>query len=203
VAQKVWGRVVVLLLLIIVVAAGGVVWFDYLNVIDAKTVLAPVYRLLKLDARSQPATTEGAPLSIDAERLAVRLEALQLQSLEMDKQQQEISGRRGEIEQMAAELEERQKSLDERERAMNAQNELDAARNRNIDQNARYLNGMPPADAVAIIATMDDQDAIDVFRKLEEIAAAEGTNSIVSYWISLLPDRQRAASLLRKMANQP
>jgi flagellar protein FlbB len=62
---------------------------------------------------------------------------------------------------------------------------------------------MPPQDAVAIVASMDDQDAIDVFRKLEEIAAAEGSASIVSYWLSILPDRQRAAELLRKMSARP
>jgi flagellar protein FlbB len=103
---------------------------------------------------------------------------------------------------MAAELEERQKNLDERERTMNALAEDSAARERNIDQNARYLNGMPPADAVAIITEMDDQDAIDLFRKLEEIAAASGSASTVSYWLSLLPDRQRAATLFRKMSER-
>jgi flagellar protein FlbB len=33
------GRVFVLLLLVAILAAGGIVWFDYLNVIDVKSVL--------------------------------------------------------------------------------------------------------------------------------------------------------------------
>jgi flagellar protein FlbB len=49
---------------------------------------------------------------------------------------------------------------------------------------------------------MDDQDAIDVFRKTEEIAQAEGTSSIVSYWLSLMPS-ERAAELQRKRAGRP
>jgi flagellar protein FlbB len=61
---------------------------------------------------------------------------------------------------------------------------------------------MPPANAVEIINRMDDQDAIDVLRKTEEIAQAEGSASIVSYWLSLMPP-ERAAELQRKMAARP
>jgi flagellar protein FlbB len=61
---------------------------------------------------------------------------------------------------------------------------------------------MPPERAVGIIAAMDDQLVIDVFRKTEEIAQAEGTTSIVSYWMSLMPP-DRAAELQRKMAARP
>jgi flagellar protein FlbB len=192
----------VLLLLIIVLAGGGLVWFDYLNVIDAKEILAPVYRLMGLETRSAPEQGEEEYLSLDAERLAVRLEALELRNMELDQQEDDILARRGEIEQMAQELEERQKALDERENSFNAMTQDAEIRIRNVEQNARYLTGMPPERAVGIIAAMNDQDAIDVFRKTEEIAQAEGTTSIVSYWLSLLPP-ERAAELQRKMAGRP
>jgi flagellar protein FlbB len=107
-----------------------------------------------------------------------------------------------EIEQMAQELEERQKALDERENSINAMTEDADIRTRNIEQNARYLTSMPPDNAVAIIAAMSDQDAIDVFRKTEEIALAEGAASLVSVWLSRLP-ADRAAELQRKMAGRP
>jgi flagellar protein FlbB len=61
---------------------------------------------------------------------------------------------------------------------------------------------MPPQNAVGIIAKLDDQDAIDVLRKTEEIAKAEGTVSIVSFWFSLM-EPGRAAELQRKMASRP
>ncbi|MDR2028327.1 MAG: flagellar protein FlbB [Treponema sp.] len=199
---RILGRVIVLLLLIIVLAGGGLVWFDYLNVIDAKEILAPVYRLMGLETRSAPEQGEEEYLSLDAERLAVRLEALELRNMELDQQEDDILARRGEIEQMAQELEERQKALDERENSFNAMTQDAEIRIRNVEQNARYLTGMPPERAVGIIAAMNDQDAIDVFRKTEEIAQAEGTTSIVSYWLSLLPP-ERAAELQRKMAGRP
>jgi flagellar protein FlbB len=49
---------------------------------------------------------------------------------------------------------------------------------------------------------MDDQDVIDALRKTEEIAQAEGTTSIVSYWLSLMPP-ERAAEIQRKMVSRP
>jgi flagellar protein FlbB len=196
------GRVIVLLLLIVVMVAGGIVWFDYLNVIDAKTVLAPLYRFIGREGRSQPKTTEAELLNLDAERLAIRLEALELQKMEIDTRQKDMDSRYGEIEQMAQELEERQKALDDRENSLRAQAADAENKDRNIEQNARLLNGMPPERAVGIMTAMDDQDVIDVLRKTEDIARAEGTSSIVSYWLSLM-EPKRAAELQRKMAGRP
>jgi flagellar protein FlbB len=193
------------LLLIVVLAGGGLVWFDYLNIIDAKSILAPIYSHLPIigrPGRTQPETQEDEFLNLDAERLAVRLEALELRNMEMDTRQQDLDARYGEIEQMAQELEERQKALDERENSFNALTGEAENKSRNVEQNARYLTGMLPERAVGIITAMDDQDAIDVFRKTEEIAQAEGTASIVSYWLSLMPP-ERAAELQRKMAGRP
>ena len=196
------GRVIVLLLLIAVMAGGGLVWFDYLNVIDAKTVLSPLYRFIGREGRSQPKATPDELLNLDAERLAMRLEALELRNMEMDTRARDLETRSSSIEQMSQELEDRQKALDDRENSLKAQAADAENKDRNVEQYARYLNGMPPENAVGIISAMDDQNAIDVLRKTEEIAQAEGTASIVSYWLSLM-DPQRAAELQRKMAGRP
>ena len=60
------GRVIVLLLLVLVHVAGGIVWFDYLNVIDAKTVLAPLYSLIGREGRRQPTAVTEEFLNLDA-----------------------------------------------------------------------------------------------------------------------------------------
>ncbi|MDR1446140.1 MAG: flagellar protein FlbB [Treponema sp.] len=188
-------------------AGGGLVWFDYLGIIDVKTVIAPVYRLIGREGRSQPRPADTELLNLDAERLSVRLEALELRDMELNNREAELTGRFNEIEQMAQELEERQKALDDRENSINAGVEETDNKERNVEQNARYLTGMPPERAVGIISAMDDQDIIDVFRKTEEIARAEGTTSIVSYWLSLMAETTegaaRAAELQRKMAGRP
>jgi flagellar protein FlbB len=201
------GRVIVLLLLVAVLAAGGIVWFDYLNVIDAKAVLSPLSRYIGLQERSQPKTMPEQDLNLDAERLAVRLEALDLLKMEVNIREKDLDSRYGEIEQMAQELEERQKALDERENSLKAQAEDAENKDRNIEENARILNGMEPKRAVGIILKMDDQDVIDVLRKTEELARAAGTASIVPYWFQLMADMEggaaRAAELQRKMARRP
>jgi flagellar protein FlbB len=199
------GRAIVILFLIAILSAAGIVWFDYLNVIDAKSVLAPVYEYIPFApgaGRIQPKTQPDEILDLNAERLAIRLEAIELLSMEMNTKQQSLENRYGEIEQMAQELEERQKALDEQENSLRAKAQDAENKSRNVEQNARYLTGMPPQNAVGIIAALDDQDAIDVLRKTEEIAQTEGTVSIVSFWFSLM-DPVRAAELQRKMAGRP
>jgi flagellar protein FlbB len=199
------GKAIVLLLLIIILSVGGIIWFDYLNLIDAKSVLAPFYKYFPFipgAGRTQPKIGEDEILDLNNERLAVRLEAIELLRMEIDTQKRDNDNRYGEIVQMAQELEERQNALDERENSLRAQL-LDAEnKDRNVEQIARYLTGMPPQNAVSIIAKLDDQYAIDVLRKTEEIARAEGTTSVVAYWFSLM-DPVRAAELQRKMADRP
>ena len=200
--KSVLGRVILLLILIFILAAGGIFWFDYLNVIDAKTSLAPLYNLLGREGRTQPPVPAGGILNLNDERFAILTEAMDLRHMELDRQEADIRNRLGQIEQMAQELEERQKALEDQEKSfMAARREADI-RDRNVEQNARNLVNMPPERAVGILAAMDDQDVIDVLRKTEEIAVAEGRASIVPYWLSLL-NPARAAELNRKMAARP
>jgi flagellar protein FlbB len=199
------GRTILLLLLIIILSVGGIIWFDFLNVIDAKSVLAPIYGFIPFvpgEGRTQPRIGQDDLINLDAERLIIRLEALQLRDMEMDTQQREMDNRFGEIVQMAQELEQRQNALEDLEKSLRVQAEDAENKDRNVEQNARYLTGMPPQNAVNILASLDDQDAIDVIRKTEEIARAEGTTSIVAFWFSLM-EPTRAAELQRKMAGRP
>jgi flagellar protein FlbB len=201
------GRVIVLLLLVAVLAAGSIIWFDYLNVIDAKTVLAPLYRFIGREGRSQPKSTPEEFLNLDAERLAMRLEALDLERMELETIRRELDASRGETEQMAQELEERQKALDERENSIKAWLADVENKERNIEAVARNLANMQPQGAVGIMSVMDDQDVIDVLRKHEELAQAAGTASLVPFWLQLMaatPEgATRAAELQRKMVNRP
>ena len=210
---RILGRTIVLIFLILILAGGGILWFDYLNVIDAKTVLGPVYNVLrgvpfigrivpKGEGRTQPVKVDDGNLNLDAERLAVRLEALELRNMELDKQELDLQNRRGQIEQMAQELEERQKALDDRENSFNALLSDAEIKDRTVERNAINLINMPPERAVGILSAMDDQDVIDVLRKTDQLAQAGGSMSIVPYWLSLM-DSRRAAEISRKMVGRP
>jgi len=201
------GRVIVLLLLVAVLAAGGIIWFDYLNVIDAKTVLAPLYRYIGREGRNQPEVTPEEWRNLDADRLMARLEALELERMEMEKKRQEQDKSRAEIEEMAQELEEQRKAVEEQANSLRAQKADADNRGKNIEANARILMNMEPNAAVGIMSAMDDQDVIDALRKTEELAQAAGTASLVPYWFQLMartPEgAARAAELQRKMAGRP
>ncbi|MCL2609323.1 MAG: flagellar protein FlbB [Treponema sp.] len=196
------GKILALLLLILVLVVGGIFWFDYLNVIDAKTLLAPVYRLAGLQPRAQSLLAGDEPLSLDAERYRTLLSALDLRRAELDTREQDIDLRMIQVEQMVQEIEARQRMLDDRENSLRALAADAENRDKNVEQNARYLSGMPPANAVGIIAGLPDQLVIDVFRMTERIAREEGALSLVSVWLSLM-DPARAADIQRRMAASP
>jgi flagellar protein FlbB len=206
---RILGRIIVLVFLILIITGGGLLWFDYLNVIDAKNFSGPVidfFRSVPLlgrlvpsgESRTQPLFSNDGDLNLDAERFAVRMEAMELRNMEIDRQEQEIQSRMGQIEQMAQELEERQKALDERENSFNALLSDAEIKDRTVERNAINLTSMPPERAVGILAAMDDQDVIDVLRKTDELAQAGGSQSIVPYWLNLM-DSRRAAEISRKM----
>jgi len=212
-SSRILGRIIVLLFLIMILLGAGILWFDYLNLIDAKTFMGPIFDKLRgvplinriiPPGESRKQLPEGADslLNLDAERFAVRLEALELRNMELDKMEQDIQFRKSQIEQMAQELEERQKSQDERENSFNALLSDAEIKDRTVERNAINLINMPPERAVGILAAMDDQDVIDVLRKTDQLAEASGSASIVPYWLSLM-DSKRAAEISRKMVSRP
>ncbi len=199
------GKTIVLLILVVILILGGLLWFDYLGVINAKSMFAPFYRMIGKEPQTTVIKTTSAELlqtDLDEERLAKRLEELSLRSEELDKRELDIQALEAENTQIAQELEERRISQEEREKTFNNIQKMYDDRNVNIRKNAENLNGMAPANAVAILNEMDDQDIIDTLRMVDQIAAEEGTSSMVSYWLSLMP-ANRVAELQRKMANKP
>ncbi len=200
--RRVFGRVIVMLILIVALAIGGLFWFDYLGVVDVKSVFAPALRLVGLRTRSGNALPADSPTLLDDERFAKQLEAVEARRQELDERDKTATERQSVIEAMAQEIEDRAKTLDERENSFKQMAERYENRRANVEQNAKYLNGMPPADAVKILVASDDQTVIDILRAVEEIAARTGEASVVSFWLSLMP-AERSATLQRKMNAKP
>jgi flagellar protein FlbB len=194
-------RVFVLFLLILVLLAGGALWFDFLGIIDIKDALSPVFRILGFQGRSKVDAPDSLFL-LDAERLGKLKEAVDLQAEDTRRMEDTLKNREQEILQKAAELDEQRKALQDQEKSFNERVRLYDNKRANIEQNARYLTGMPPAQAVGILIKMDDQDIIDHLRMVEKLAEGAGEESIVAYWLSLMPS-DRAAVIQRKMAVKP
>jgi len=191
-------RIVILILLVGVLALGGLVWFDYLGILDARRVLAPVFAWF---GAKKPEVEAEDPLLLEKERLAKQMESLAVRAEELASREQQLQSREQELAQKVEQVEEREKAAEEREKVFNERQQAFDNRRVNLKQNAAYLVGMPPDKAVKILLAMEDQDVIDLFRVTEEQAAEAGETSLVAYWLSLMP-AERAAALERKMARK-
>lgn len=202
--KKSLGKSVVLLIIIAILVVGGLLWFDYLGVVHVKSIFSPAFKLLGKTPQSSVTATEKNPLvaNLDEDRLKKQREANEIFKEELDKREADIAAVEQQNAQIAAELAEREKNQEEREKTFNLTIKKYDDRNVNVEQIAKNLNGMRPEAAVAILEAMDDQLVIDVLRKVEEMAAANGSSSMGSYWISLMPS-ERAAEINRKMVSKP
>ena len=198
------GKTIILLFLIIILLLAGLIWFDYLGVIQAKQVFAPVYRLFGLQTQTSTSVTSSAPLEADLDnaRFQKRLESLNLRKEELDQRELELAQAEALNQQTAQELEDRRLAQEERETAFNNTVTQYDGRQLNIVTNVRNLNSMPPQNAVDILVAMDDQDVIDILRMADQIAQEEGATSLASTWIMFMP-AERAAQIQRKMLSKP
>ena len=202
---KVLGKSFLLFILIIIVALFAVRCFDFLGLIQAKKIVAPVYKLVGLtpvtsDAASSPGNLAEADL--DNDRFAKRLESLDVRIEELDKRESDIREQEENNAQIAQELQDRQTAQEEREKTFNNEKKKYDDIQVNIAQIAANLEGMDPKKAVAIMEEMDDQLLIDVLRKVQERAEANKVSSMVPYWLSLMK-AERAATINRKLSVKP
>ena len=202
--MKSLGKTIVLLMLIIIMALGGLLWFDYLGVMHVRTVFNPLFKALGKDPQTSVTATSSAPVvaDLDQDRINKQLESIEIQREELARREEEVAVKEQLNEQIANELISREKSQEDREKTFNQTLKKYDDKNVNIEQIALNLNGMRPEAAVNILLAMEDQMVIDVLRKVEEIAQRNGSSSMGSYWLSLMP-ADRAAVIQRKMLSKP
>ena len=198
------GKIIILLFLIIILILAGLMWFDYLGIIQAKSVFSPVYKLFGLQVQTSRSATSSDPLeaNLDNDRYLKRLEALTLRTEELDKREAEIARAEALNEQTALELEDRRIAQEEREQTFNNTVSRYDSRQANIITNVQNLNNMPPQNAVDILVAMDDQDIIDILRMADTIAIENESQSLSSVWLQMMP-AERAAQVQRKMLSKP
>ena len=206
-AVRTGARVVALILIILILILGGFVWFDFLGLINVKEMISPVVT----PVASRLGINFGLPEPIEnvedlnlleKERLNKRQQSLEMREAELDLRESEIASKEDEIKQMLDTLAEREEAFNEQEKSFNDRLKEYDNRNTNLRQAAEYFVGMPPDAAVAMFLEMDDQNVIDIMRAHQKIADEQGTASMVSYWLSLMPS-ERSATLNRKMLKKP
>lgn len=182
-------------------AGVGLLWLDILGLMDARTLALPVLKVLGLTPTDRQINAED-PLLLDKERLLKLQDSIALTKEDLSLQEADLKKQNEELLQKVNSLAEREKAQEDRENSFNQIRKQAEDRKANLVQNSKYLNAMPPAKAVPILLQLEDQDLIDLLRVTEEEAQAQGQDSIVSAWISLMP-ADRAATIQRKMARKP
>ncbi|MCP4133639.1 MAG: flagellar protein FlbB [bacterium] len=194
-------KIFILLIAIAVLLVGGIVWFDYLGVINRKELLSPITSRFGIETPNE-LENGSQPVVLDRERLNMQIEALDLRRDELENREKIVKLSEAELIQKQTELAEREKAAIDKEKSLNEALKMYDNKKANLEQNARYLEGMPPEKAVGIMLEMDNLNVIDVLRTSERLALDEGRSSLVSYWLSLMPP-DRGASIQKLMAGQP
>ncbi len=194
-------KVLVLLLLVIALILGGLLWLDFLGLINSRDALNPVVRLIR-PSIAKPTDNPGDLYLLDKERLLKWEESLNIREASLEERSNEVSLKQAELEELTGQLMDRQKEVEEKENSLNAALKNYDDKAKNLEQNARYLEGMPPESAVAIMLQMKDTELVDLLRTSEKLAGQEGRDSLVAFWLSLMPP-ERSAVVQSKMALKP
>jgi flagellar protein FlbB len=193
-------RILLFGLLLLLLLAGGLLWFDYLGLVDAVSVIRPAASTVGLSEGGQADPTD--PALLDTAREQKGEDALAIREEELVRQEEELEARAAELEVLEQELRDREAELAEREVSFNQRVEQYENRRAVLEQNARDLTNMPPDTAVDILVGYEDQLLIDTLRVTEELAQAAGEVSLVPVWLARMP-ADRVATIQRKMTVKP
>lgn len=195
-------RIFLLFVLVVVLLFGGIIWFDILGLVDARPVLGPLLEILNLAPEENVIPDYSDVELLDSIGIQKRELAIELHLQELEQNRELLQQDVGDYEERLSQLEEREKIQSDRENSFNERLNRYDDRRAGLERNARDLTSMRPNDAVAILNEYDDQLLIDTLRMVQEIADAEGSFSLVSTYLSLLPE-DRAAAVQRKMTEKP
>ncbi len=195
-------QIIFLVILIVALSIGGLIWLDFLGIIDVKDRLAPITALFGVRPRTE-VEEPFSPMLLDADRLAKERQAISIERNSLQSREKDLDLREAEVSQKESELAEKERSLEERQNSLiEAVSQYDN-KVANLEQTARYMMNMPPADAVAIMDEYEVRNLVDLLRTSERLSRKDGEQSLVPYWLSLMSDRNRAAEIQRMLVEKP
>lgn len=195
-------KVIFLLILIAALLVGGMIWLDFLGFADFKAQLVPLISLVGI-GKQEPVEQLFSPTLLDDDRLAKERQAVTIGWQELEQAHEELALREAELKQKESEIAEREKSLEEKQNSLSEAIHQYDNKVANLEQTARYVMGMPPSDAVAIMDQYSINDLVDLLRTSERLSQQAGEASLVAYWLSIMPDRGRAAEVQRLLVEKP
>lgn len=192
----IWIKVVVLLLVNIVMAGSTLYFLNYMRIININQLFNQISgRNITSLARVED------PFILEQEELNKKWELLSIQELELSNITQSI------IESNLTLQTEQEKLQEEREAFINEQtlvsieNEEQNTYDIKITDVATQISGMPPQTAAELLDLQEDLQVVDIFKKMDEIAIANGQASTVPFLLTLM-DREKAARIQTLMLVQ-
>ncbi|MGL4367175.1 MAG: periplasmic-type flagellar collar protein FlbB [Brevinemataceae bacterium] len=184
-----WIRVFLLLLVNIFIAGLGLYVFDFMQIIDYRTVLDN----MQIQPLKQPVKIEDKNL-LEREELNKKWELLAIKEADVSNQNNSIESNLVAIKTDQNALLEAKESFANEQALEVLKKEEQNSYNIKITEVARQISGMPPQDAAALLNLQDDQQVADILKKLEETAVLNNQGSIVPYLLTLM-EREKAARI--------
>jgi len=182
--------VVLLLIAIITVLFGGMMWFQYLGIVDAESLIRPlagrlpyVGKYFRYPVISSSLLKEER-ISKLKQSITMREEALQKRELELEEKDKAVLLREKQIESDRREIEEELKALE--------------ANKKRYDETeykysmlAKYYSNMKPENSAAIIEAMDDLLVVDILQRMDPQAVSRILMSLSA---------EKAGGIMRRMS---
>ncbi|MCL2026101.1 MAG: hypothetical protein FWG92_04770 [Leptospirales bacterium] len=187
-------KILYLVILIFFIAVSGVMWLDYIGLVDLSGKMGFL--------RGKPELVIDAagdePTLIDREKLAKEQQALVSREEELNKRETLLKEKENEFLAEQEKLAEQKRGLEIEQKKLADQKNEHAGYEKNIRVLANKIANMPPEESVQIMTGWDDPTIIDVLRQMDVDADTEGSTSITSYLITLMP-REKASRIMYLM----
>ncbi len=191
-----WVKVAVLLIINIIIASSVLYFLDFMKIINFNTI----FNEITGKEITAPSRVED-PLLLEKEELNKKWELLTIKELELSNIDQIL------IESNLTLQTEQQQLQNDREAFINEQTlvalqkEEQNTYDLKVADVATQIAGMPPQTAAELLDLQDDLQVVDVFKKMDELAAAAGQASTVAFLLTLM-DRDKAARVQTLMLVQ-
>lgn len=184
-----WIKIAILLIVNTLIAGSMLYFLDYMKIISYRNIFNQVTGV----TITPPARIED-PMLLEREELNKKWELLTIKEIELSNVDQTLGASN-----LALQAEQL-KLQNEREAFLNEQALQDIqAKEQNtydlkIQDVATQISGMPPQTAAEILNLQDDLQVVDIFKKMNELAVANGQASTVPFLLTLM-EREKAARI--------
>jgi hypothetical protein len=177
-------KLLYLLLMIIFLLGVGGFWLDYIGLIKMDRIFP---FLASKESQSVLYAGDDEPSLMKLEEFEKEKDKLKERIADLDRREAMLGENEKRQLSDKDKIEEMRKGIELEKKRLNDEKNKNNGYKKNVADLAGKIQSMLPAEAVQIMVKWDDPLIIDVLRQIDENALAEGSQSVSSYLISLMP----------------